>query len=135
MSSMVALIGLPHNASYSLTKGAVRSFSESLRGELAPLGIGVTAVFPGAIRTNITESARGADADRLARMGRSRLAPLIMRPPESVAKAIVRAIERDRARVVVGPDAHAISALSRIVPGRTRLVGYLTNRLATDTSD
>ena len=34
VSSMVGLVGLPHNAAYALTKGAVRSFSEALRAEL-----------------------------------------------------------------------------------------------------
>jgi len=52
MSSMVGLLGLPHNVSYSLTKGAVRAFSEALRGELATTQVGVTVVFPGAIHTN-----------------------------------------------------------------------------------
>ncbi len=62
LSSMVGLLGLPHNASYSLTKGAVRSFTEALRSELVATPIGVTAVFPGAIRTNITNAARGGEA-------------------------------------------------------------------------
>lgn len=42
MSSMVGLLGLPHNVSYSLTKGAVRAFSEALRGELVTTQVGVT---------------------------------------------------------------------------------------------
>jgi len=97
LSSMVGLLGLPHNAAYALTKGAVRSFTESLRGELRGTGVGVTSVHPGAIRTAITSSARGADSERIARMGEMRLASVVMRPPESVASRTVRAIERDRA--------------------------------------
>lgn len=129
MSSMVGLLGLPHNVSYSLTKGAVRGFSEALRGELVTTKVGVTVVFPGAIHTNITAGARGGQAARLAEMGQSRLAPHVMRPPSAVARRIVSAIERDRARVVVGPDAHVVSALTRVLPGRSGLVGRLTNRL------
>lgn len=132
MSSMVGLLGLPHNASYSLTKGAVRAFSEALRGELVTSSVGVTVVFPGAINTNITAHARGGQAARLAELGRSRLAPYVMRPPSAVAKRIVGAIEQDRARVVVGPDAHAVSVLARLMPGRSGLVGRLTNRLDED---
>jgi short-subunit dehydrogenase len=132
MSSMVGLLGLPHNVSYSLTKGAVRAFTEALRGELITTSIGVTTVFPGAIRTNITDSARGTQADRLGEMGRSRLAPVVMRPPSSVARKIVSAIRHDRARVVVGPDAHLVSLITRIAPGRSGLVGRLTNRLIGD---
>ena len=130
LSSMVGLLGLPHNAAYSLTKGAVRGFSEALRAELVTTDIGVTVVFPGAIRTDITNTARGTHAEKLATMGRSKLAPLAMRPPSAVANRIVHAIEHDRARVTVGPDARAVDLLTRIYPGRAGLVGRLTSRLA-----
>lgn len=119
MSSMVGLVGLPHNTSYSLTKGAVRGFTEALRSELVTSSVGVTAVFPGAIRTGITNSARGGEAGRLADMGNSRFAPLAMRPPSAVAGRIVSAIEHDRARCVVGPDARALDVFVRFAPGRS----------------
>jgi len=135
MSSMVGLVGLPHNVSYSLTKGAVRGFTEALRSELITTSIGVTAVFPGAIRTGITNHARGGEASRLAKMGQSRLAPLAMRPPSAVARRIVSAIEHDRARCVVGPDARAVDALVRILPGRSGLVGRLTSRVVSSRPD
>lgn len=128
MSSMVGLLGLPNNAAYSLTKGAVRAFSEAMRSELVTTNVGVTTVFPGAIRTNITNTARGAQAAKLAEMGRSRLAPLAMRPPSSVARKIADAIEHNRGRVVVGPDAHLASAWARVAPGRSGLIGRLTAR-------
>ena len=126
LSSMVGLLGLPHNAAYSLTKGAVRSFSEAFRAELVTTDIGLTVVFPGAIRTDITNTARGSHAARLASMGNSRLAPVAMRPPDAVARRIIHAIEHDRARVTVGPDARAVDLLTRIYPGRSGLVGRLT---------
>jgi len=130
LSSMVGLLGLPDNVAYSLTKGAVRSFSEGLRSELITTDVGVTVVFPGAIRTDITNSARGTHADRLADMGGSRLAPLFMRKPSAVARRIVSAIEHDRARVTVGPDARAVDLLTRVFPGRSGLVGRLASRIA-----
>ena len=135
MSSMVGLLGLPHNAAYSLAKGAVRSFSEALRAELVKTNVGVTVVFPGAIRTDITNQARGAHAAKLAEMGRSRLAPLAMRPPSVVARRIVHAIDKDRARITVGPDARLVDLLMRAYPGRSGLVGRLTNRMAEPTAD
>lgn len=131
MSSMVGLLGLPHNAAYSLTKGAVRSFSEALRGELVGTSVGVTVVFPGAIRTDITNQARGSQAARLASMGRSRFAPVAMRPPSAVARRIVHAIDHDRARITVGPDARAVDLLMRLYPGRSGLIGRATSRIAT----
>ncbi len=129
LSSMVGLLGLPHNTAYSLTKGAVRGFSEALRAELVTTDIGLTVVFPGAIRTDITNTARGTHAEKLATMGQSRLAPLAMRPPSAVARRIVHAIDHDRARVTVGPDARAVDLLTRVLPGRSGLVGRLTSRL------
>jgi short-subunit dehydrogenase len=131
VSSMVGLLGLPHNAAYALTKGAVRSFSESLRAELVTTEVGVTTVFPGAHRTGITETARGSSAALLAELGRSKLAPLAMRSPAGLARRIVRGIEKDKARVVAGPDARAVDVLARIAPGRTGPLGRLTGRAAT----
>ncbi len=128
MSSMVGLLGLPHNAAYSLTKGAVRSFTEALRAELVTTDIGATAVFPGAIRTDITNTARGSHAALLASMGSSRLAPLMMRPPDAVARRIIHAIEHNRARISIGPDARALDLLTRVYPGRSGLVGRFTSR-------
>ena len=50
---------------------------------------------------------------------------------EAEVGADVRAIgiERNRARVVVGPDAHAVNVVARLLPGRSGLVGRITNRL------
>jgi len=91
--------------------------------------VGLTTVFPGAINTNITGAARGSHAARLATMGQSKLAPIVLRPPEAVARKIVRAIERDRARAIVGPDAHAVDLFARMFPGRSGLLGRFTARV------
>lgn len=128
VSSMVGLLGLPHNAVYALTKGAVRSFSESLRAELVGTDIGVTTVFPGAHRTGITTSARGSQRDLLAQMGAHRLAALAMRSPAGLARRVVDAVEKDKARVVCGPDARMVDVWSRIAPGRAGPLGRLTGR-------
>lgn len=50
-SSMAGIVPLPGLAAYSTAKYAVRGFSESLRMQLAPQGIGVSCLFPGATRT------------------------------------------------------------------------------------
>lgn len=50
-SSMAGMVPLPGLAAYSTAKYAVRGFSESLRMQLAPRGIGVSCLFPGATRT------------------------------------------------------------------------------------
>ena len=75
------------------------------------------------------DRARGAQAERLAAFGRTRIAPLLRRPPEAAARQIVRAIEHDRARVLLGPDARSLDVFARILPGRTGLVGRALNRI------
>ena len=133
LSSMAGLLGLPRNVIYSMSKGAVRTFSEGLRAELRSSGIGVTMVHPGAINTNIAKAARGAEAERLQRLGALQdgvLGRIVMRPPEAVAKAIVRGIEHDRARVLVGPDARLVDAWARLVPSRSGLIGRAIDRIS-----
>ena len=127
LSSMVGLLGFPQGVGYAASKGGVRSASESLRAELRGSSVGVTAVFPGSIRTNIMHAARGAESERLSSWASSRFAPLVLRPPESVAKGIVRGIERDRARIVVGFDAHFVDLWTKFVPGRSGLIGRLAD--------
>ncbi|UMG94284.1 hypothetical protein [Nocardioides sp. TF02-7] len=107
----------------------MRAFSEALRGELVTTPVGVSVVFPGTHRTGITAAARGAEGERIARLGSSRLS-VLMPPPSLVARRIVKAVEHDRARAVVGPDARLLDLAARVAPGRTRLVGRVTSRLA-----
>jgi NAD(P)-dependent dehydrogenase (short-subunit alcohol dehydrogenase family) len=52
LSSIGGLIGSPGWGFYNATKFAVEGFSEALAGEMAPLGVNVTAVEPGPFRTD-----------------------------------------------------------------------------------
>jgi len=115
-SSMAGFLGLPNQASYSLTKAAVKSLSETLRVELAIHGIGVTSLHPGAIRTNIMKaSARyGGDAEETRR-----LEAVVMRfgmAPERLAAKAIRAVKRNRMRLRIGFDAYLTDWLKRLLP-------------------
>jgi hypothetical protein len=115
-SSMAGFLGLPNQASYSLTKAAVKSLSETLRVELAIHGIGVTSLHPGAIKTNIMKAAvrYGGDAEETAR-----LEQLVMRigmAPERLAARAIRAVKRNRMRQRIGFDAYLTDWLKRLLP-------------------
>lgn len=115
-SSMAGFLGLPNQASYSLSKAAVRSLSETLRVELASAGIGVTCLHPGTIRTGILGAAAryGGDAEETAR-----LEALVMRfgmAPEKLAARVVRAVRRNRMRQRIGLDAYLVDWLKRLLP-------------------
>ncbi len=114
---------------YSASKAAVLMVSECLRAELGPYGIGVTAVCPGFVHTNITRTARyiglGEDEERRLAERTTRLYARRNFTPEQVADQILSAIARDLPIAVVTPEARLMQALSRFAPGLTRRLAAL----------
>ncbi|MFG3202381.1 SDR family oxidoreductase [Streptomyces sp. NPDC048192] len=109
---------------YSTSKAAVLMLSECLRAELADQGIGVSAICPGIVNTNITSTARFAGVDeaeeRRRQKNSARLYGLRNYPPEKVAEAILDAVAHNRAVVPVTPEAKGAHLLSRLLPGALR---------------
>lgn len=109
---------------YSTSKAAVLMLSECLRAELADRSIGVSAICPGIVNTNITATTRfaGADAEEEERLRKrtSRLYGKRNYPPEKVAEAILKAVVRNQAVVPVTPEARGARLLSRVSPGALR---------------
>ncbi|MFJ1830232.1 SDR family oxidoreductase, partial [Streptomyces sp. NPDC088178] len=114
---------------YSTSKAAVLMLSECLRAELADRSIGVSAICPGIVNTNITATAHfaGADAaeEKRLRKRTSRLYGLRNYPPERVADAILKAVVRDQAVVPVTPEARGARFLYRVSPGALRAIARL----------
>ncbi|WP_327724458.1 SDR family oxidoreductase [Streptomyces europaeiscabiei] len=114
---------------YSTSKAAVLMLSECLRAELAGQGIGVSAICPGIVNTNITSTARfaGVDAEEEKRRQRkaTRLYGLRNYPPEKVADAVLRAVVRNQAVVPVTPEAHGGRFMSRFAPRALRALARL----------
>ncbi|MFJ8850592.1 SDR family oxidoreductase [Streptomyces sp. NPDC102437] len=114
---------------YSTSKAAVLMLSECLRAELAERSIGVSAICPGIVNTNITATAHfaGADAaeEKRLRKRTSRLYGLRNYPPERVADAILKAVVRNQAVVPVTPEARGARLLSRFSPGALRGIARL----------
>ncbi|WP_037887578.1 SDR family oxidoreductase [Streptomyces viridochromogenes] len=114
---------------YSTSKAAVLMLSECLRAELADQGIGVTAICPGFVNTNITSTARfaGVDAEEEKRRQKktARLYGLRNYPPEKVADAILRAVVRGDAVVPVTPEARGAYLMSRFTPKALRRIARL----------
>jgi butyryl-CoA dehydrogenase len=121
VSSAFGLISFPSQSAYNAAKFAVRGFTDALRMELeiekAP--VSVTTVHPGGIKTNIVRNARidpanvselGGDVEK-ARRDAER--PFIT-SPEKAARQILAAVQRDRRRALIGPDAKVIDIVSRL---------------------
>ncbi|WP_330265784.1 SDR family oxidoreductase [Streptomyces griseorubiginosus] len=116
-------------SAYGTSKAAVLMLSESLRAELAGRGIGVSAICPGFVNTNITSTARFAGVDAAEEKRRqkrtARLYGLRNYPPEKVADAILRAVVRNQAVVPVTPEARGAHALARLAPKALRALARL----------
>lgn len=59
VSSLAGWRGLPDNGAYSSSKSALTTVLESLRNELRPKGIAVSAISPGFVRTEMTDKDGG----------------------------------------------------------------------------
>jgi uncharacterized protein len=93
MSSLSGKVGTPRSSVYSATKFGLRGFAQSLREDLRPSGVGVSAVFPGFVR----------DAGMFHDAG-VKVPPWVgTSTPEAVAEAVLQAIEHDRGEVDVAP--------------------------------
>ena len=112
MAGMVSGLGF---GPYSASKFAVVAMSEGLAMHLKPLGIGVSVLCPGWVRTRITESAR----NRSERYGPARppdptgpanvVAELVQSglDPSVVAQRVLTAIRKDQLYVFTHPEMRA----------------------------
>jgi NAD(P)-dependent dehydrogenase (short-subunit alcohol dehydrogenase family)/pimeloyl-ACP methyl ester carboxylesterase len=116
-------------SAYATTKAAVLTLSVSLRAELAAERIGVTAICPGIVHTNITSTTRfvGVDDEEQGRRQKASTKLYAKRGfgPEGVARDILRAVERDTAIAPSTPEAKVALVLSRLTPGLLRRAAKL----------
>ena len=107
-ASLAALVPMPAAfVTYVAAKAAVVAISETIRGELAHEGIGVSVLCPGPVKTNIHEVARNrpdrfgvGDAFRqVEESGRGVVFPSMMQPQE-VGALVLRAILDDELYII-----------------------------------
>ncbi len=96
-SSCLSKVGLPHYAAYCASKAAQDHFARALRHELTGTGIAVSSVHPIGTRTEFFDQmkAKSGRASSLAGRGKQRLT----QPPERVAQAVIKCLEKPRGEV------------------------------------
>jgi NAD(P)-dependent dehydrogenase (short-subunit alcohol dehydrogenase family) len=111
--SIGGLVASGRLAAYHASKFGLVGFSEALRAEFGPRGLGVTALCPGLVRTNLFRSAISG------RPGTAVPIPpqWACAPPEAVARRAVRAIRRNQGLVLVTPMAHFLWGFKWLAPG------------------
>ncbi|MDX6276259.1 MAG: hypothetical protein QOJ72_387 [Nocardioidaceae bacterium] len=115
ISSVFGLFSVPTQSAYNAAKFAVRGFTEALRQEMtiAKRPVKVTCVHPGGIKTNIArngEQVEGRDHDKLA----NSFDKMARTSPEKAAKVILRGVEKNKARVLIGADAWMLDKFVRV---------------------
>jgi NAD(P)-dependent dehydrogenase (short-subunit alcohol dehydrogenase family) len=101
-SSMNGLSPYGSLAAYSASKFAVLGLSDALRQELAPVGVGVSTLFPGPTRSRMSDSAvldsEKSSAQRAASIQANRMEPIWL------GRAVVRAVEVNEPYIVSHPE-------------------------------
>ena len=94
ISSVSGIYPMPYFAIYSATKGALTSFSQSLRAEVKKQNIAVTTILPGAMptREDIKEQIKGQGL----------WGKLAAKSPSSVAETSLKAVRKNKRKVIVG---------------------------------
>jgi NAD(P)-dependent dehydrogenase (short-subunit alcohol dehydrogenase family) len=127
VASQGGLRGMASVSAYSAAKAAVERWAEALAGEIAPFGLGVTVLVPGAFATDILELTQSYArptgpyaqlCEDLERRGRKMVR--FAAPPERFAPAVERALGEHGPyrRHAVGRDAHVVLLANRLLPGR-----------------
>ncbi|MBL9004456.1 MAG: SDR family NAD(P)-dependent oxidoreductase [Myxococcales bacterium] len=132
VSSAFGYYGGARTIGYCTSKFAVFGLSESLRNELAPLGIGVSVICPGVIDTDIISTTRfAAEPGRDPEKIRARVQKMYRKrnfPPEQVAESIVSAVRCRRSVVPVTAEAWLLWLTSRVSSKLSHRIGNLVNR-------
>jgi short-subunit dehydrogenase len=121
LSSIFGIIAPPGQSAYAAAKFAVRGFSESLRHELQMAGspVRLSVVHPGGIATNIARNSRvGSGMTDNARRVQSieRFEALSKTTPQAAALCIIKGIEKNQPRILIGNDARFMDLLQRLRP-------------------
>jgi short-subunit dehydrogenase len=107
ISSGAGKIGTLNMAAYCGSKFALNGWAESLYHELKPLGINVSVVCPGPVRTEFNRDFRDSEPKAPANLIVS---------PESVAREVIKVIEKKRFEVIMPRWLALMCALQRYMP-------------------
>ena len=114
LSSVAGFAPLSGRSGYAASKHALHGLFASLRGELLDQGVSVTLICPSFTRTNIGNSALGADGGP-ARQPRTEVGGLL--EPEEVAEAVYQGVRRRRRLVVLPAMGRLAYLLWWLAPG------------------
>jgi short-subunit dehydrogenase len=133
VSSMGGYMPFPGQVIYGASKAAVKLLTEGLMLELEDAGIAVSVVYPGAVQTNIFANAPGIDDEAKAEVAELAKTKKVGVTAEQAARSIIRGMEGDRARILVGTDSWLIDKFYRLLPVQAaRFLAWSIRKFAGD---
>ncbi|MFF2551515.1 SDR family NAD(P)-dependent oxidoreductase [Nocardia sp. NPDC058058] len=124
VSSVAAFAAMRLGTPYAFTAAGVKHLSETLRVEMAPLGIGVTVVCPGLIATNLAATASLATLSTeqvaITRQIVVKGMTLLGMHPDKAGRKIVEAAAANRAMLPLRLESRLIHLFTRAFPNFTR---------------
>ncbi|MCB9232986.1 MAG: SDR family NAD(P)-dependent oxidoreductase [Bacteroidia bacterium] len=130
VTSIFSMMGVTERIAYCSSKFALRGFTETLRLDLGKTHIGVTSVIPGAISTNITQNSKGWKDAKAKESAVNESARLAITTPEYAAQRIIKAVLKNKPRIIIGRDAWWMDKLARFFPtGYLALVNFSIRQL------
>ena len=121
VSSIFGIMAPPGQTAYSAAKFAIRGFSEALRHELqiAKSPVRMSVVYPGGIKTNIVRNSRagvGVTDNERRVQSIERFDAIAQTSPKDAALRIIKGIEKNEPRILIGGDARFMDLLQRFRP-------------------
>lgn len=113
MCSISGIVAGGRFAAYHVSKFGLIGFTESLRAEFGRRGMGVSAICPGPVRTDLYKSAASGRADQAV----PEPPKLMTASPEAIAARTIKAIRWNKRMTLITPTAHILYQLKRFAPG------------------
>jgi short-subunit dehydrogenase len=122
IASIAGVIPAASLTAYSTSKFGLRGFSEALAAELAPYGVGVTAIYPFFARTPILNSEQFGSAPHPS------LPDWMIYDPAFIIAELLAGLEADKQRIVPGVMATQLDTIQRLAPGALPRLMRLTKQ-------
>lgn len=123
VSSVFGLMSVPGQCAYNSAKFAMRGFTDCLREELDMMdcGVSATSVHPGGIKTPIVKTGRIDSNIRALGISEQdfhkKFERGLITAADKAARGIIRAVEKNKRRALIGPDAYVYDGMTRLLPG------------------
>lgn len=113
ISSMGGFLPVPGQTIYGASKAAVMLLTEGLNSELMDTNVHVTIVYPGAIGTNISVNSGIMTSEQRVSLDTGKMK---MTSAEDASEMIIKGMEQNKYRILVGGDAKLMDFLMRLNP-------------------